>query len=361
METDNASPKNAGVSESRETSGADLPDSPAAPRRRKNKKLNLRRKISCAVLCFTFVAAFVASALVFRGCSALNQTADDAYNAAKSALSDAAQSIQKSLAAAPKATVSYETEFLGASPENKYVVAGIDERVKIRADFSKFKFLSGSLQMEAVAHYQYYIPFRGLKFDTSKSDDGMLRFAFYFDALECETPVKYSEIKCDVRESSISDGVNAKIAEYKKKRVPAVPRRAFQKRAKHAPRENRRRSFAEKIRPRKRARAGWLPRGQNRRNRHYFRHAKIRSFQVGRPQRRGTLNARAREADSARAASRFRVFKISRMPRRRRAFRVWKPSLCAAQIGRGKKNRGNPQIGAKFNLQSNENAPSSTT
>lgn len=220
METDNASPKNADVSESRETSGADLTDSPAAPRRRKKKKLNLRRKISCAVLCFTFVAAFVASALVFRGCSALNQTADDAYNAAKSALSDAAQSIQKSLAAAPKATVSYETEFLGASPENKYVVAGIDERVKIRADFSKFKFLSGSLQMEAVAHYQYYIPFRGLKFDTSKSDDGMLRFAFYFDALECETPVKYSEIKCDVRESSISDGVNAKIAEYKKSEFP---------------------------------------------------------------------------------------------------------------------------------------------
>ena len=197
-----------------------MPDSPAAPRRRKKKKLNLRRKISCAVLCFTFVAAFVASALVFRGCSALNQTADDAYNAAKSALSDAARSIQKSLAAAPKATVSYETEFLGASPENKYVVAGIDERVKIRADFSKFKFLSGSLQMEAVAHYQYYIPFRGLKFDTSKSDDGMLRFAFYFDALECETPVKYSEIKCDVRESSISDGVNAKIAEYKKSEFP---------------------------------------------------------------------------------------------------------------------------------------------
>lgn len=99
-------------------------------------------------------------------------------------------------------------------------MAGIDERVKIRADFSKFKFLSGSLQMEAVAHYQYYIPFRGLKFDTSKSDDGMLRFAFYFDTLECETPVKYSEIKCDVRESSISDGVNAKIAEYKKSEFP---------------------------------------------------------------------------------------------------------------------------------------------
>ena len=306
METDNASTKNAGVSESRETSGADLPDSPATPRRRKKKKLNLRRKISCAVLCFTFVAAFVASALVFRGCSALNQTADDAYNAAKSALSDAARSIQKSLAAAPKATVSYETEFLGANPENKYVVAGIDERVKIRADFSKFKFLSGSLQMEAVAHYQYYIPFRGLKFDTSKSDDGMLRFAFYFDALECETPVKYSEIKCDVRESSISDGVNAKIAEYKKSEFPQY--RAFQKRAKHAPRENRRRSFAEKIRPQKRARAGGLPRGQNRRNRHYFRHAKIRSFQVGRPQRRGTLNARAREADAAHFACGSQAF-----------------------------------------------------
>lgn len=220
METDNASPKNAGVSESRETSGADLPDTPVEPRRRKKKKLNLRRKISCAALGLTFAAAFAASALVFRGCSALNQTAEDAIKSAGNALSDAARSIQKSLAAAPKATVSYETEFLGASPENKYVAANVDERVKIRADFSKFKFLSGSLQMEAVAHYQYYIPFRGLKFDTSKSDDGRLRFAFYFDSLECETPVKYSEIKCDVRESSISDGVNAKIAEYKKSEFP---------------------------------------------------------------------------------------------------------------------------------------------
>lgn len=220
METDNANPKNTNVSESRETAGADMPDSPAAPRKRKRKKLNLKRKISCAVLGITFVAAFVASALVFRGCSALNKSAEDAIKGAGSALADAARSIQKSLAAAPEATVGYETEFLGASPENKYVAASIDERVKTRADFSKFKFLSGSLQMEAVAHYQYYIPFRGLKFDTSRSDDGMLRFAFYFDSLECETPVKYSEIKCDVRESSISDDVNAKIAEYKKSEFP---------------------------------------------------------------------------------------------------------------------------------------------
>lgn len=220
METDNGDPKNANVSESRETACADMPDSTVAPRKRKRKKLNLRRKISCAVLGFVFVAAFVASALVFRSCSALNKSAEDAIKSAGNALSEAARSIQKSLAAAPKATVGYETEFLCASPENKYVAASIDERVKVRADFSKFKFLSGSLQMEAVAHYQYFVPFRGLKFDTSKSDDGSLRFAFYFDSLECETPVKYSEIKCDVRESSISDDVNAKIAEYKKSDFP---------------------------------------------------------------------------------------------------------------------------------------------
>lgn len=220
METDNGDPKAPNVSESRETAGANAPDSPAAPCKRKRKKLNLKRKISCAALGITFVAAFAASALVFRGCSTLNKSAEDAIKSAGSALADAARSIQKSLAAAPKATVSYETEFLGASPENKYVAANIDERVKIKADFSKFKFLSGSLQMEAVAHYQYFIPFRGLKFDTSRSDDGKLRFAFYFDSLECETPVKYAEVKCEVRESSLSDDVNAKIAEYKKNEFP---------------------------------------------------------------------------------------------------------------------------------------------
>lgn len=221
-------------------------------------------------------------------------------------------------------------------------MAGIDERVKIRADFSKFKFLSGSLQMEAVAHYQYYIPFRGLKFDTSKSDDGMLRFAFYFDTLECETPVKYSEIKCDVRESSISDGVNAKIAEYKKSEFPQY----LAERSKSAQNMLRARIDAEVslkkyVLENVLAPAGF-PADKIGAIDIIFDTQKFEAFKSGVRNRRGTLNAartRSRLRACGQADSAFS--KSAAWPRPT-------PSLCAAQIGRGKKNRGNPQFGAKI-------------
>ncbi len=184
------------------------------------KSKNLR--IACSCICFVVLAAAVSLSFMFyRGCSSVDKTVDKATNALGGAISTAADALTAYLKQNPKSDVSYGAEYVGAKSENKYVVACVDEKVSVRGEFSKFKIMSGSVKLEATAHYQYYIPLRGIKFRVKKSpNDGKLYFSFYFDSLKCDLPVKYSEITRDIRQSAVSNDVNREIEEYQKKFFP---------------------------------------------------------------------------------------------------------------------------------------------
>jgi hypothetical protein len=61
-----------------------------------------------------------------------------------------------------------------------------------------------------------------VKFDVRKSrDDGKLHFTFYFDSLECDTPVKYTEITRRADPSDFSEDVNKALEDYQKTAFPA--------------------------------------------------------------------------------------------------------------------------------------------
>ncbi len=122
----------------------------------------------------------------------------------------------------PDVDVVYGSQFISSNVENKYIVSSLDERVDVRPEFSKYGLLSASLNLSVTAHYQYYIPLRGVKFDVRKSrDDGKFYFTFYFDSLKCDFPVKFTEIERDAKQSTFSDDLNKELKNYQKTGFPA--------------------------------------------------------------------------------------------------------------------------------------------
>ncbi len=149
-------------------------------------------------------------------------TGEKAAGSVASGMGNAISVLKAYIDKAPDVEVVYGSQFVSSNIENKYIVSSLDERVDVRPEFSKYGLLSASLNLSVTAHYQYYIPLRGVKFDVRKSrDDGKFYFTFYFDSLKCDFPVKFTEIERDAKQSAFSDDLNKELKNYQKSAFPA--------------------------------------------------------------------------------------------------------------------------------------------
>ena len=180
------------------------------------------RRTACSCLCFVVLVAALSVSFIFhRGCSSVDKAVHQTVSTAGNAISSAVSTVKDFINKNPDVQVSYGAEYLGGKSENKYVIAGVDEKITQKADFTKLKIMSGSVELNVVAHYQYYIPLRGMRFKILKSREaGKLDFIFFFDSLKCDTPVKYSEISCKVSQSKFSGDVNGAIEKYQISEFP---------------------------------------------------------------------------------------------------------------------------------------------
>ncbi len=147
---------------------------------------------------------------------------EKAAGAVASGMGNAISALKSYADKSPDIDIIYGSQYISSHIENKYIVSSLDERVDVRPEFSKYGLLSASLNLTVMAHYQYYIPLRGVKFDVRKSrDNGKFYFTFYFDSLKCDSPVKYTEINRDTYQSTFSDDLNAELKKYQKTDFPA--------------------------------------------------------------------------------------------------------------------------------------------
>ena len=177
----------------------------------------------CICTLIAFLALLAAALFVF----------ERFYSGTKSVAATVAETPSKAvgifreiLAKKPDVNVVYASEYIDAKRENKFVAATIDRRETMGADFSKWqiknmKILTGSVRLEVVAHYQYFVEFRGIKYEISRGKNGKIDFLFVFDSLKPDLPVKYTEIERNIAQSALSNDVNAEIEKYQKEKFPA--------------------------------------------------------------------------------------------------------------------------------------------
>ena len=182
---------------------------------------NLRTLCGC-LFSIIVVLAIVAMYPVYMTFSTAEKVAGVGANTISSGVKRALETVEKIVNKKPSVDVVYGAQFLCSKPENKFIVAQVDEKIDVSPEFSKYAILKASLRLTVEAHYQYYIPLRGVKFDVRKSrDDGKFHFTFYFDSLSCDTPVKYTEFTRRANPSDFSDDVNKALEDYQKTAFPA--------------------------------------------------------------------------------------------------------------------------------------------
>ena len=182
---------------------------------------NLRALCGC-LFGVIVVLAIVAMYPVYMTFSTAEKVAGVGASTISNGIKSAIRAVEKIVNQKPNADIVYGAQFICSKPENKFIVAQVDEKIDVSPAFSKYSILKASLRLTVEAHYQYYIPLRGVKFDVRKSrDDGKLHFTFYFDSLECDTPVKYTEITRRADPSDFSEDVNKALENYQKTVFPA--------------------------------------------------------------------------------------------------------------------------------------------
>ena len=177
----------------------------------------------CICILLAFLALLAAAVFVFER---VYSGTKDVATAVAQTPSKAVGVLREILAKAPDGDVVYASEYIAAKRENKFVVATVDRRESMGADFSKWriknmKILTGSVRLEVVAHYQYFVAFRGIKYAISKGENGKIDFVFIFDSLKPDLPVKYTEIERNISQSALSNDVNAELEKYQKEKFPA--------------------------------------------------------------------------------------------------------------------------------------------
>lgn len=185
------------------------------------RKKNLRTLCGCL---FGVLILFVIGALypVYLSFSTVEKVTGASADALSSGMRNVLNAVEKFVNKKPSVNVIYGAQFVCSFPQNKFVVAQVDEKIDVSPEFQKYNILSASLRLTVKAHYEYYIPLRGIKFDVRKSrDDGKFYFTFYFDSLKCNTPVKFTEITRKVNPSNFSDDVNNALEDYQKNAFPS--------------------------------------------------------------------------------------------------------------------------------------------
>ena len=177
----------------------------------------------CVCTLLAFLALLAAAVFVFE--RVYSGTKDVAVTVAQTP-SKAVGVLREILAKEPDVNAVYASEYIAAKRENKFVAATVDRRESMCADFSKWriknmKILTGSVRLEVVAHYQYFVEFRGIKYAISKGENGKIDFLFVFDSLKPDLPVKYTEIERNISQSALSNDVNAELEKYQKEKFPA--------------------------------------------------------------------------------------------------------------------------------------------
>jgi len=183
----------------------------------KSRATNCRMMMGCGL--FVFAALLIAAVFAVR---APFDAAGKFAEAGSSGVGQVLREIKDYVNRKPDAVVFGESKYEWSRATNKYVVAEVKERVSRRAEFSKYKILTGNALMEVDAFYQYYIPLRGLKYRAETDGNGKLKLTFYFDSLKPDLPVKYEEVKRDVAQSKFSDDVNKEIESFQKSVFPKI-------------------------------------------------------------------------------------------------------------------------------------------
>lgn len=177
----------------------------------------------CVCTLLAFLALLAAALFVFER---IYTGTKDATVAVAKTPAKIIGTIEKVLAREPDVNIVYASEYVGAKSENKFVAATLDKRESMSANFAKWHIkklgiLTGSVRLEVVAHYQYFVSFRGIKYAASKGENGKIDFVFIFDSLKPDLPVKYTEIERNIAQSTLSEDVNAKIEKYQNREFPA--------------------------------------------------------------------------------------------------------------------------------------------
>lgn len=181
---------------------------------------NLRTLCGCLLL-FIIILVLATMYPIYLTFSTTEKVAGASADAISVGFKNTLDTIEKIVNQKPSADIVYGAQFVDAMPENKFIVAQVDEKIDLSPEFSKYGVLNASLRLTVEAHYQYYVPLRGIKFDVRKSrDDGKFHFTFYFDSLKCDTPVKYTEITRRAKPSNFSDDVNKELEEFQKTKFP---------------------------------------------------------------------------------------------------------------------------------------------